>query len=61
MFLCSEEVNGAGSRFSKSSTERERILQRRKEVLLQMARKKYIEREKQRQTRTNVDLPDETW
>ncbi|XP_053690401.1 E3 ubiquitin-protein ligase AMFR-like [Sabethes cyaneus] len=35
-----------GDRFSKSSEERERILQRRKEQLLAMARRKYFEKNK---------------
>ncbi|XP_055538492.1 E3 ubiquitin-protein ligase AMFR-like [Wyeomyia smithii] len=35
-----------GDRFSKSSEERERILQRRKEQLLLMARRKYLEKNK---------------
>ncbi|XP_059613026.1 E3 ubiquitin-protein ligase AMFR-like isoform X2 [Phlebotomus argentipes] len=33
-----------GDRFSKSSEERERILQRRKEMLVALARKKYLDR-----------------
>uniref|UniRef100_A0A7G3AB75 Putative e3 ubiquitin ligase n=1 Tax=Lutzomyia longipalpis TaxID=7200 RepID=A0A7G3AB75_LUTLO len=33
-----------GDRFSKSSEERERILQRRKEMLVAMARRKYLDR-----------------
>lgn len=36
----SEEI-GLGDRFSKSSIEREKILQRRKEMLLAMARRRY--------------------
>lgn len=43
----SEELN-LGGRFSKSSSERERILHRRKETLIQNARKKYIEKQKQK-------------
>lgn len=35
-----------GSRFSKSSSEREKILHRRKENLIQNARKRYIEKQK---------------
>lgn len=35
-----------GCRFSKSSTERERILQLRKEQLLMLARRRYMERHK---------------
>lgn len=35
-----------GDRFSKSSSEREKILQRRKEMLLAQARKRYIEKNK---------------
>ncbi|XP_058838910.1 E3 ubiquitin-protein ligase AMFR-like [Topomyia yanbarensis] len=35
-----------GDRFSKSSEERERILQRRKEQLLMVARRKYLEKNK---------------
>lgn len=35
-----------GGRFSKSSTERERILQLRKEQLLLSARRRYMERHK---------------
>lgn len=42
-----EEVN-LGGRFSKSSSERERILYRRKETMIQKARKRYIERQKQK-------------
>lgn len=49
----SEEVTAAGSRFSKSSTERERILQLRKELLLQTARKKYIEKQRAAQEATS--------
>lgn len=33
-----------GSRFSKSPTERERILQRRKELMLHQARKRFLEK-----------------
>lgn len=35
-----------GSRFSKSSSEREKILHRRKENMIQMARRRYIEKKK---------------
>lgn len=35
-----------GDRFSKSSIEREKILQRRKEMLLQMARRRYLDKNK---------------
>ncbi|XP_037047451.1 E3 ubiquitin-protein ligase AMFR-like isoform X2 [Bradysia coprophila] len=35
-----------GDRFSKSSAEREKILQRRKEMLLAIARKRYLEKSK---------------
>ncbi|GJQ76760.1 hypothetical protein Trydic_g15602 [Trypoxylus dichotomus] len=40
-----ESSNFAG-RFSKSSTERERMLHKRKEHMIQLARKKYIEKQK---------------
>ncbi|XP_046747934.1 E3 ubiquitin-protein ligase AMFR-like isoform X1 [Diprion similis] len=39
-----EEPSNLGGRFSKSSMERERILQRRKEHMLLTARRKYFER-----------------
>lgn len=39
-----EEPSHLGGRFSKSSTERERILQRRKEHMLLTARRKYFEK-----------------
>lgn len=35
-----------GGRFSKSPSERERMLSRRKEELLKMARKKFLDRSK---------------
>ncbi|XP_063919658.1 E3 ubiquitin-protein ligase AMFR-like [Zophobas morio] len=41
-----EDASSLGSRFSKSSSEREKILHRRKENLLQTARKKYIEKQR---------------
>lgn len=42
----SDEIS-LGDRFSKSSTEREKILQRRKELLLADARKRYMDRNKE--------------
>jgi autocrine motility factor receptor len=39
-----EEVLPLGDRFSKSSEERERILQRRKEQLMAIARRRYLEK-----------------
>jgi len=52
--LCSsiEASINLGGRFSKSSTERERILQIRKEQLLLSARRRYIERHKSPQSNT---------
>ncbi|XP_055631600.1 E3 ubiquitin-protein ligase AMFR-like [Toxorhynchites rutilus septentrionalis] len=41
-----DDVIPLGERFSKSSEERERILQRRKEQLLLIARRKYVEKNK---------------
>lgn len=41
-----------GGRFSKSSTERERILQLRKEQLLLSARRRYMERHKSEAARS---------
>ncbi|CAH1977669.1 unnamed protein product [Acanthoscelides obtectus] len=41
-----EDTVTLGSRFSKSSAEREKILHKRKEHLIQMARKRYIEKQK---------------
>ncbi|XP_019865622.1 E3 ubiquitin-protein ligase AMFR [Aethina tumida] len=41
-----EDPANLGSRFSKSSSEREKILQRRKEKLIHLARKRYIERQR---------------
>ncbi|XP_044264792.1 E3 ubiquitin-protein ligase AMFR-like [Tribolium madens] len=41
-----EDTSSLGSRFSKSSSEREKILHRRKENLIQSARKRYIEKQK---------------
>lgn len=41
-----EDTLTLGSRFSKSSSEREKILHRRKENLIQNARKRYIEKQK---------------
>lgn len=46
MGLCFREEVILGGRFSKSSSERERILQRRKDSLIQNARKRYIEKQK---------------
>lgn len=42
----SEDISTLGSRFSKSPSERERILYKRKEQLIQTQRKRYIERQK---------------
>lgn len=42
IFCISSEDIPLGDRFSKSSTEREKILQRRKEMLLAIARKRYV-------------------
>ncbi|XP_063981149.1 E3 ubiquitin-protein ligase AMFR-like [Diachasmimorpha longicaudata] len=42
----SEESSTIGGRFSKCSTERERILQRRKEHMLMTARRKYVEKQR---------------
>ncbi|KAJ3638691.1 hypothetical protein MTP99_002036 [Tenebrio molitor] len=41
-----EDASNLGSRFSKSSSEREKILHRRKENLIQSARKRYIEKQR---------------
>ncbi|KAJ8962765.1 hypothetical protein NQ318_001164 [Aromia moschata] len=41
-----EDTVMLGSRFSKSSSEREKILHRRKENMIQMARRRYIEKQK---------------
>ncbi|XP_025831696.1 E3 ubiquitin-protein ligase AMFR isoform X2 [Agrilus planipennis] len=41
-----EEFSGLGSRFSKSSSEREYMLHKRKEQMLRVARKKYMEKQK---------------
>lgn len=41
-----EESINLGGRFSKSSAEREKILHKRKENLIQSARKRYIEKKK---------------
>ncbi|KAF5300885.1 hypothetical protein FQR65_LT09048 [Abscondita terminalis] len=42
----SEDAVAIGSRFSKSPTEREQILYKRKERLIQTARKRYVEKQK---------------
>lgn len=39
-----EEPSSLGGRFSKSSSEREQILQRRKELLRLTAKEKYLEK-----------------
>lgn len=44
--IYSEDNVSLGSRFSKSSAEREKILHKRKENMIQMARKRYIEKQK---------------
>lgn len=41
-----EDTVSLGSRFSKSPTERERILYKRKEMLIHEARKRYLEKQK---------------
>lgn len=41
-----EDTVSLGSRFSKSPTERERILYKRKELLIHEARKRYLERQR---------------
>jgi autocrine motility factor receptor len=48
MLMCfsNDASMNLGGRFSKSSTERERILQLRKEQLLLSARRRYMERHK---------------
>ncbi|XP_043276997.1 E3 ubiquitin-protein ligase AMFR-like [Venturia canescens] len=51
-----EEPSTLGGRFSKSSSERERILQRRKEHMLLAARRKYVERHRDHAT----DSPNRT-
>ncbi|KAK0074588.1 hypothetical protein PV325_008111, partial [Microctonus aethiopoides] len=58
-----EEPSTLGGRFSKCSTERERILQRRKEHMLLTARRKYVERHRksevelsQQRTTNNVNV-----
>ncbi|XP_034944074.1 E3 ubiquitin-protein ligase AMFR-like [Chelonus insularis] len=48
-----EEPSTLGGRFSKCSTERERILQRRKEHMLLTARRKYIERHRKSEVETS--------
>lgn len=58
-----EEPSTLGGRFSKSSTERERILQRRKEHMLLTARRKYVERHRETETdsssiRTSTNIDD---
>lgn len=40
-----EEPTNLGGRFSKSPSERERILHRRKEQLLQVARRRYLDKQ----------------
>ncbi|XP_074037010.1 E3 ubiquitin-protein ligase AMFR isoform X2 [Leptinotarsa decemlineata] len=42
----SEDSVSLGSRFSKSSSEREKILHKRKENMIQQARRRYIEKQK---------------
>jgi hypothetical protein len=48
-----------GGRFSKSSTERERILQLRKEQLLLSARRRYMERHKSEETQSIITTEHE--
>lgn len=50
MINSGEEPSTLGGRFSKSSSERERILQRRKEHMLLAARRKYVERHRDQVT-----------
>lgn len=52
-FYFSEDSVTLGSRFSKSSSEREKILHKRKENMIQMARKRYIEKRKAAAAVTN--------
>ncbi|KAJ8926117.1 hypothetical protein NQ315_009974 [Exocentrus adspersus] len=49
-----EDTMTLGSRFSKSSSEREKILHRRKENMIQMARRRYIERQKAAAARSEL-------
>ncbi|KAG5894686.1 hypothetical protein JTB14_034734 [Gonioctena quinquepunctata] len=44
--LETEDTASLGSRFSKSSSEREKILHRRKENMIQLARRRYIEKQR---------------
>lgn len=41
-----EETSSFAGRFSKSPSERERMLHKRKEHMVQLARKRYIEKRK---------------
>lgn len=49
-----------GGRFSKSSTERERILQLRKEQLLLSARRRYMERHKSEAAQSIITTEHDT-
>lgn len=59
-FSSGEEPSNLGGRFSKSSMERERILQRRKEHMLLMARRKYFEKHQNRQSESYGVTADST-
>lgn len=51
-----EDNLSLGSRFSKSSSEREKILHLRKEKLIQSARKRYIEKQKAAAQNSRTDM-----
>ncbi|KAF7996268.1 hypothetical protein HCN44_001900 [Aphidius gifuensis] len=51
-----EEPLTIGSRFSKSSTEREQILQRRRQHMLMTARRKYVEKQRKSETETKIPI-----
>lgn len=56
IFYSGEEPSTLGGRFSKSSMERERILQRRKEHMLLTARRKYFEKHPNQSESTGADI-----
>lgn len=47
-YYSGEEPSSLGGRFSKSSSEREQILQRRKELLRLAAKKRYFEKRRKK-------------
>ncbi|XP_063227756.1 E3 ubiquitin-protein ligase AMFR-like [Bacillus rossius redtenbacheri] len=54
-----EPLVNLGGRFSKSSSERERILQLRKEQLLMSARRRYLERHRRSDTESSTSSEDD--